>query len=496
MNIEDLFHPDVVSPNTWGLYNGVDACVPFGIWETLQADMKTQGYLETYAMTEACFPAAVFMCEHGIKVDLEALEDTKREVRAEIERLETELRYMLGFNLNTESPKQCINYFYGIKGISPYINRKTGKPTTDDKAMARIARKGYPEAKLVQQIRGLKKLNGTYLEIEFDPDNYLRCNINLRGAWSGRWSTSKTIFQTGMNMQNLPPQFKKFLVADEGHMFLEFDLRHAEWVATAYIANDPRMIDVVESGLDPHIATGMLISGAPEELVRLDNEVVGHASDPIEIEGLRRGSATLRNCFDRYYFPRSMSIRQCGKKSNHGLNYDMRYRRFALEAEIMEKEAEPIYDGYHKAYPNLKVYYGRTETQIRKDRTLVNCFGRRRRFLGPICQELFMAAISFLPQSSVVDIINKGAVVAVYNDDSDLMKPFRQLMQNHDSTQNQYPVDCWSDMARVVHRVVEHLNIPLTYNEHTFTIPVDLKVGRNWGEYGKDNLGGMQEIPV
>src|SRR5215510_138225 len=131
-------------------------------------------------------------------------------------------------------------------------------------------------------------------------------------------------------------------------MMLEFDLAGAEWVVVAYLANDENMIGVVKSGKSPHIVTGSLISGASEDFVLQEHKLVGSHTDPNTIEMLRRQLTIPPGIF----LPRIMSIRQAGKKSNHGLNYNMKYRRFALENEMPEADAEPIVNAYvNKAYP-------------------------------------------------------------------------------------------------------------------------------------------------
>jgi hypothetical protein len=49
--------------------------------------------------------------------------------------------------------------------------------------------------------------------VAFDADGRLRCSWNPRGTKFGRLSSSQTIFGTGMNLQNLSPKFKGFIVA-------------------------------------------------------------------------------------------------------------------------------------------------------------------------------------------------------------------------------------------------------------------------------------------
>ena len=204
--------------NFW-IYNAKDSVVCFEMWFLFVDMMKKDGFWQTYCDTVEMFPSLLYMMIRGIAIDTERLEDTKKQVAARLKEKEDELEEVADYSFNPASPKQCQEYFYIHKSINPYISRATNRPTTDDKAMSRIFRRyGLKEAKLVQEIRSLSKLQGTYLEVQFDKDGRIRCSYNPRGTTTGRLSSSKTIFGTGMNLQNLHPDFKGFLVADKGEL--------------------------------------------------------------------------------------------------------------------------------------------------------------------------------------------------------------------------------------------------------------------------------------
>ena len=268
------------------------------------------------------------------------------------------------------------------------------------------------------------------------------------------------------------------------HLLIEFDLAGAEWVVVAYLSQDPNMLQVVESGKSPHIVTGALISGAPEDIVLQDHKVIGSHTDPTIIARLRR-SLTYP---DRVFLPRVMSIRQAGKKSNHGLNYDMRYRRFALENEMMEGDAEPIVSMYReKAYP---LVFKEWHPAIRKEmkdnnRTLTNCFGRRVRLLDEWDQELFMAAYSFKPQSTVFDCVRTGMKKA-FDDTSPPFQGMKLGAQVHDSLMVNYPVPSslqeWQNLAIFMMTMAgDYMRPQLVYNERPFFLGCDAKIGLSWG---------------
>jgi len=161
------------------------------------------------------FQPCLFLMSRGVKLDLERLKVVKEEVAIDLKEKEDELNEVAEEPFNPGSPKQCIAYFYSVKELRPYTNRKTGKPTCDDKALSRIVRKyNLPEARLVQEIRALRKLRDTYLDLSYDKDGRLRCFYDVRGTRTGRLSSKKTVQGTGLNMQNLHPKFKSLIIPE------------------------------------------------------------------------------------------------------------------------------------------------------------------------------------------------------------------------------------------------------------------------------------------
>ena len=376
-----------------------------GFWPNL-------GHFQTAVdLTMKLFPVLMFMQTRGIKVNKEALASTRVDVTADIKTKQEELDLLCGRALNVNSSQDCQRYFYSELGVKPYTN-KDGNPTVDDKALQRLVRgvagrPGLRQAKLVQEIRGLQKLYGTYLNLSFDADDRIRCSFNPRGTKFGRLSSSKTIFGTGTNFQNLPQDFKKFLVADDGYVFVEVDKRQAEWVVVAYATGDANMISAVERGIDVHTHTASLMFHAEPELIKKEGKIVGHNTDADYIRELRQ--TQLSEFYDARW-PRTMSLRQCGKKSNHGLNYDEGANGFALINEIEIPEAKRIVALYHQIYPGIRLWYESIKRDLAKDRTLTNCFGRSVRFMGQWGDDLWKSSYAMIPQSTVVDSLNDGMV--------------------------------------------------------------------------------------
>lgn len=263
-------------------------------------------------------------------------------------------------------------------------------------------------------------------------------------------------------------------------ILLEFDKAGAEWVVVAYLSGDPTMIDVVESGRSPHIVTAMRFTGLSEDVILKEHKLVGNQTDADAIKRLRE-PLVASLVTSRMSLPRTMSIRQMGKKSNHGLNYREGYRMFALTNEIEEVEARPYVQAYStEVYPGVARWWEAIDNQLRKDRTLTNCFGRKIRFLDDWGPELKKSATAFLPQSTVVDMVNQG-MVAFYRDDSPIMQAADLLTQTHDSITLQYPTTDWIGMGAFAARMSEYLSPDIEYNHRKFRIGTDCKVGLDWG---------------
>lgn len=481
-------------------YSALDSCCTLEIHRAI-ADELAPHFNTAYDLTVRLFPVLMFMQTRGVKINQEALGVTKQDVLRTAAEKQEELNRLCGRAINVNSSRDCAKYFYDELGIPPYRN-STGGVTTDDLALQRlvrgtVARPGLRQAKLVQDIRGLQKLYGTYLDLEFDSDSRLRCSYNPRGTKFGRLSSSKTVFGTGTNFQNLPPEFKAFLVPDEGYCFVEVDKRQAEWVAVAYITGDANMISAIEQGTDVHVHTASLMFDVDPDIVKRDHKLLGHYSDADVIKQIRMEDEFLQH-FWSHQWPRGMSLRQCGKKSNHGLNYDEGYRGFAMINEIDESEAKRIVNAYHHIYPGIRVWYESIKRSLQRDRTLTNCFGRTVRFLDAWNDQLWKSAYSMLPQSTVVDGLNTG-MVSIY-EDTWLTRDINCdiLAQVHDSVLMQFPIAALQDRGNfeeVLRRIVDYTSPTNSYNGRDFKIASDFKVGLNWGGYHKErNPLGMQEM--
>jgi len=322
--------------------------------------------------------------------------------------------------------------------------------------MKRLSRKGFKEASIILEIRGLGKLESNYLNVKkVDKDGRIRCSYNPVGTRYSRISSSENIFGTGTNMQNWPHEMLKYLLADDGYVYYSADLSQIENRIVAYVGRVTQMIDAFESDMDVHRLTASLIFGKP----------YGEISD-------EPGTCPLGS--GRY------SFRFWGKKANHAFNYGLGYRSFGLKYELPESEAKWTHGRYHVAYPGVQEnYHPMVRAQLAKDRTLTNLFGRKTLFLGKWEDKLFKEAYSCIPQGTTGDKVNEQGINYIYYNQDDF-GPIELLIQVHDSIGFQIPLSIpWVEHTEMLKKIKDSLETPLVWRDREFVVPVDLTISKN-----------------
>ncbi len=500
--------------DSFRIYSAKDSVVLPEIWPQLweQLEEDRDGYIDFYNHVIECFPSLIYMSVRGIRTDNELRLNLKERLTAEIRTLREELNTLAGRELNANSPRQLMQYFYVEKNLSPFTSRTTGKATTDDKAMQRLAdgtkhRAPIPEAKCVQAIRRAVKQLGTYVDIRLDDDQRLRGAMNPVGTVNTRYSSSQLLRgykkKVGLNMQNIPREIRRFAVPDDGYVFLIPDKVQAEWVVVAYICGDGRMIHIVENNLDAHIETAKFITGLPEDYIKAEHKPIGDSRDPVYIAECRgqlgdshprwrQGDLLIAN--PTAYLPRTYSCRAVGKHSNHGLNYLMQADRFAAEYEVEYDEAKRVVEGYPKAYPGIKAgFWDYVAARLKSDRTLYDLYGRKRVFLGPSDNTLLKDALDFMPQSTIARMTQNGQK-RIYADRTPFMRELQLLNNMHDGLLTQMPYGNVENMARAILRIQEHLDDELCFQERIFHVKTDFKIGFDWNSVIGFNAVSMDQL--
>ncbi len=465
---DDGKHAKALGRNYWE-YNAKDSIVLTEAWPEMVDDLQRTSRWETYERQRKLIEPACFMTRLGVNADVEGLEEWSEELDRKYQKLLDEIESYTGDygRLNPNSPKQCKEYFYEFRGEKPY--KYNGKPTTREKAMKQLAgTKGYEEASLVLEARGLRKMKGTYADVQLDEDGRMRGSINVVGTRFGRFSSSQTIHGTGGNMQNLPYDFRKFLTPDEGYVGYEVDLGQAENRVVAYLGPDHDMIEAFEEEQDIHIKTAGYVHEISYEKAIEMHEKWEKAKEIGDKALLERAASPIGNG--------KRSVRYWGKRCNHAFNYGMSKRKAARIFEIPPSQAGTLREKYLSAYPGVKKFWQRVQDQLHDTRELQNLLGRRYTFLDRLNSSTYKDAYAFLPQSTVVDHLNVTALREVYEDQT-TYGDVELLNQVHDSIWFQVPKSLtWTEHAAILMKLAESMEEPLQCRGREFSIPAEVEI--------------------
>lgn len=457
----------------WWNYNGFDSFIPVESIPKQIETLRKQGNAATYERQRGLIKPLLYMGERGIRVDVGSMMEYEKEQSKILDELGLQLKDIVGRDINYNSPKQLMDYFYKELGNKAYKKKNAQgqyNDSIDVDALKRLVRQGgraAEAARIMLDIRGLSKRISTYLNIgKVDKDGRYRSSYKPVGADTGRLSSGETIFGTGGNQQNWPHDLLRFFLFDEGYIGYSFDLSQIENRIVAYTGGVLAQIDAFEQGIDLHTMTASIIFHKPYgQVSKID------------------GSSSLGDG--------RQSERYWGKKGNHGINYDESYKKFALVNEISEAEAKQTLEEIHAGYPEIRGgYHAMIQRMLKETRTVTNLFGRTRLFLGPVhesypnvpkhaCIETFRSAYAHFAQSTCADKVNEQGIEHIYYDQVHY-KPVEILAQIHDSEVFQIPLSLpWIEHAKILLRIKKSFETPLIWHDREIPTPADLAIGFN-----------------
>ena len=431
-------------------YNGMDCITTHEVAQVMLSEASKDPHnLPFFEESMHSHKPLMEMAFRGLRVDVMEKNRVEIEALARLRFLDENIEAVVGRPINARSSKAVMDYLYDELAITAYKNRKTKKDTCDTKALQKIkhkGKKGSVFATMVLEYRSLYKIVSSYYRAPLW-DGRLVNDYKVTGTKSGRLSSSKTIEGFGTNIQNQPKEMKKFLIADDGYVQFEIDLSTAENWVVAFTAEDEVMMEILLSGADVHTANASRMFNVALEDVSPD-------------------------------------MRQKGKKANHAANYCMGPNTFAFQTDLPVSTCTQLLNDYFKVFHRIKTYQEDIDRMVRQTRTVMNLFGWRKKFLGPMSDNLSRSAVSFIPQSTIGRYLLKG-LISMGNDPRLNDVPLNATV--HDSLIGGiYVKDCQTvdevidRVWGVLSKIQEHLTIPITVHGRTFSVPCDAKIGLSW----------------
>ena len=416
-------------------YNCKDVVATFEIAMKLEEALKKRDMHKFYHFFDNPLAHALWkMQTFGVKIDLEKLKSFKVKVEESIKLLEKEFLDLVGFEVNPKSPAQMKKFLYEYLKLPKKLNRKTKKETTNEDALLSLyAKSQLKEIKILLDIRQLRTLKGTFLEMSISEDGRIRTSYGV--TETGRLSSSKDLFGIGANLQNIPSKkgswVREIFIPDEKKVLMKADLSQADARVVAWLAGDAGMKKVFNSGRSIHKFVGSLMFGLSEDKITKD-----------------------------------MKEYALAKTGGHATNYDEGAVTFSIQAGITLNEAKVVQSKYLRSFPNIVgVFHSNIQKELSNGRVITTPLGRKRFFTQRWGDSLFREAYAYIPQSTTADVIDLSLLYL----DQALPIGANLLIQVHD----EIVLQCFPEQVKEVSEMVKRFcEIPVVVKGEVMIIPV------------------------
>lgn len=492
-------------------YNALDTWATANVWIRQieqMPDWARRNYVLEFPLVYPCLLSELT----GLKRDEQALQETRASLETQIQEKLSSLRRMLcSSSFNPNSPPQ-VKQLLKVLGCGDI-------ESTEEKDLKKAAFRHPLNARIINSIldiRGLRKLAGTYLRTDDDAKQTgihageggskeyrgrILYSLNPHGTDTGRLASRESAFWTGFNIQNIPvrdgPVVRQTIRADDGFFLGECDLEQAESRDTAHIAGDTKLISAVSGDRDFHSVNASAFFGKSYDSIYDD---------------------TAKKTKDK-------KLRDLAKRVNHGANYNMgpevlvdtmgleniyeANRILKLGLFDPKDIAKYLLDRFHATYPQLRgptvpfspgTYYSSICQEVIVSRRITSrachhteynllhyraidyinsgdwtryCFGKPDKNKSDL-----NAYVAHPPQSLNARTLNEAYMRVFYEVALPNPDTFRLHAQIHDSILFSYR----NGYENLADKVRECMEIPVTVRDvsgtyRTFTVPAALKLG-------------------
>ena len=427
-------------------YGAEDADQTLDVHLALWPRLEQQAGLRRIYELEIATSEVLYQIErHGVLIDSDLLRQQSHELGQRILALEQEAHALAGQPFNLGSPKQIGEIFFDKLGLPVVKKTATGKPSTDEEVLEKLA-EDYPLPARILEHRGLAKLKSTYTDKLPQMVNPATGRVHTHYAQAV--AVTGRLASNDPNLQNIPirtaegRRIREAFIAAPGHVVVSADYSQIELRIMAHLSGDEALRRAFTEGLDVHRATAAEVFG-------LDGTQV------------------------------SSEQRRYAKVINFGLIYGMSSYGLARNLGIDNTAAKNYIDRYFERYPGVRRYMDDTVAFARANGYVETVFGRRLYLPeinggnGPRKKAAERQAINAPMQGTAADLIKKS-MIAVQDVLQKEKRATRMVMQVHDELVFEVPESelDWV-RAQVPHLMasVADLKVPLL---------AEVGVGPNW----------------
>lgn len=314
--------------------------------ERLAVELDEAGLYSVYADLEVPLAPVLGRMERaGIAVDVDALEELRKQAQAATDEAESEARNLVDKpELNLGSPKQLQEVLFDQLGMPKTKKTKTGYSTAAKEIEGLAKVNPHPFLDYLLKFRESQKMKSTVegLIKAVADDGRIHTTFNQAVAATGRLSSTEP------NLQNIPVRTEfgrrireAFVVGDGYEQLITADYSQIEMRVMAHLSQDPGLIEAYRQGEDLHNYVG--------------SKVFGVGIDEVTPE-----------------------LRRRVKAMSYGLAYGLSAFGLAQQLDIPQREAKKLMEDYFERFGGVRDYLHKVVEQARKDGFTATMFDRRR----------------------------------------------------------------------------------------------------------------------
>ena len=428
-------------------YACADADITGRLTALLEAELREQGLWQLFAELEVpLIPVLLEMERNGVALDVESLWAMSQSLGERMLGLEAEIHKQVGHSFNINSTRQLGTVLFEELNLPGGRRTKTGYST--DASVLEGLKGLHPVIQPLLDYRQLTKLKSTYIDalpaLVNPKTGRVHTTFNQTGTTTGRLSSSDP------NLQNIPirgelgRQIRKAFIAGDGSMLLSSDYSQIDLRVMGHLSRDAQLLAAFNRDDDIHRATASEVFDVPPSEVTAD-------------------------------------MRRVAKTVNFGVLYGMSGYGLEQATELSREEATQFITTYFEKHSGVKEYIEATKRQAREQGYVETVLGRRRYMPdinspnGQVRAAAERMAINMPIQGTSADII-KRAMIDIYREKSSRKLKSRMILQVHDELVFEVPREELEQMKKLVLDIMPNalkLSVP---------VPVEVKVGKNWGE--------------
>ena len=381
------------------------------------------------------------MENEGVYCDVKELDEIADTTKKKIDVLENRIYEEVGHEFNISSPKQLSDVLYGELELP---NLKKG--STNAEVLNKLVNY-HPVVSDILEYRKYTKLYSTYAE---GLKKYIGNDGKIHTIFSQMITATGRLSSYDPNLQNISvrdedgKEIRKAFKPSKGNVLISSDYSQVELRVLSSLADEEKMIEAFNSGIDIHTKTAM-------DIFNLEKD---------EVSDLDRRHA---------------------KAINFGVVYGISDFGLSNQTQLTIKDAKQYIEDYFKTYPNIKTYLD-SQVDFCKDNGYVKTILNRRRYINEINDRNYMmrefgkrAAMNATIQGSAADII-KIAMVQAYRRLKEEKLKSKLILQVHDELIFDVPEDEIEKMKELIPDIMANAYPMKTRLDYS------LVVGKDWYE--------------